>query len=395
LTTQQTETLQTLLQPHVLADIFPQMPQPEFEELMADIAANGLIDPVWLYQDQILDGRHRYRACCELGIKCDFQEYVGDSPASFVLSKNLQRRDLNRGQRAIVSLELEPYLAAEAKERQRQAGSKYGVGQPKASEFNHGVDQKVPQLIAEGLPKTDNSKESRTIAAQLTGTNRQYVSDAKRLKQKAPDLLEQVRTGGMSIPQAMREFNKRNTTPPEPISGKYRVFYADPPLEYGNSGVINDGDNYGRAARHYSSMSIAELCEMGKEVRQASEQHAALFLWVTSPLLAECFEVIKAWGFSYKTQYVWDKQRHNYGHYSSVRHENLLVCTKGSCIPDGPAQQFDSVVSLERSDLHSEKPEYFRQLIETLYPSGNRVELFARKHPPGWAAWGNQVVEEA
>jgi len=108
LTIQQPETL---LQPHVLADVFPEMPQAEFDELKADIAANGLLEPIWLYEGKILDGRHRHRACSELGIECHFQQYVGDSPAAFVSSKNLQRRNLNSGQRAVVALEFEPYLA--------------------------------------------------------------------------------------------------------------------------------------------------------------------------------------------------------------------------------------------------------------------------------------------
>jgi hypothetical protein len=65
--------------------------------------------------------------------------------------------------------------------------------------------------------------------------------------------------------------------------------------------------------------------------------------------------VIEAWGFTYKTSFVWDKVRHNYGHYNSVRHELLLVCTRGSCTPDEPTPMPDSVVVEERSDVHSER----------------------------------------
>jgi DNA (cytosine-5)-methyltransferase 1 len=77
------------------------------------------------------------------------------------------------------------------------------------------------------------------------------------------------------------------------------------------------------------------------------------------------------------------------GHYNSVRHELLLVCTKGSCTPD-VSKLFDSVVSIERSETHSEKPEFFREIIDTLYPYGKRIELFARKSADGWERWGNQ-----
>jgi N6-adenosine-specific RNA methylase IME4 len=129
---------------------------------------------------------------------------------------------------------------------------------------------------------------------------------------------------------------------------------------------------------------------MGSEIRERCLGDAVLFLWVTSPLLEECFPVIKAWGFKYKTSFVWDKIRHNYGHYNSVRHELLLVCTRGSCTPD-VQKLFDSVQSIERTDKHSEKPEEFRTIIETLYPHGKRIELFARTVSNGWDTWGNET----
>ena len=170
---------------------------------------------------------------------------------------------------------------------------------------------------------------------------------------------------------------------------KYRVWYADPPWSYGNSGVINASDSYGRAARHYPSMTIAELCDMGREIKSRCEPDAVLFLWVTSPLLAECFPVIESWGFDYKTSFVWDKVGHNFGHYNSVRHEFLLVCTRGSCLPD-ERTLYDSVVGIPKSDVHSQKPSEFRHMIDALYTWGRRIELFAREQVEGWDTWGNQ-----
>jgi N6-adenosine-specific RNA methylase IME4 len=104
--------------------------------------------------------------------------------------------------------------------------------------------------------------------------------------------------------------------------------------------------------------------------------------------------VFTAWGFAYKASFVWDKVKHNMGHYNSVRHEFLLVCTRGSCTPDA-AQLFDSVQSVERT-AHSAKPEIFRTIIDTLYPIGRRLELFARgQAAAGWSIWGNEVRNEA
>lgn len=178
--------------------------------------------------------------------------------------------------------------------------------------------------------------------------------------------------------------------PPLPTE-LYRVWYADPPWSYGNSGVITESDNYGRAARHYPSMSIDELCQMGNDIKSRCANDAVLFMWVTSPLLEECFEVIRAWGFKHKTSFVWDKVGHNFGHYNSVRHEFLLICTRGSCTPDNSAL-YDSVVSIQKSDKHSEKPGEFRRIIDDLYTWGERIELFARAASDGWDAWGNQAA---
>lgn len=172
----------------------------------------------------------------------------------------------------------------------------------------------------------------------------------------------------------------------QPVPSKlYRVIYADPPWKYNDKLV----EGYGPAEHHYTTMSIDELVAL--KVAPLAAPDAVLFLWVTSPLLKDCFQIIEAWGFEYKTSFVWDKVKHNMGHYNSVRHEFLLVCTRGRCVPDVPTL-IDSVQTIERSDKHSEKPEEFRSMIDLLYPSGKRIELFSRTSAKGWDAWGNEKL---
>ena len=101
-----------------------------------------------------------------------------------------------------------------------------------------------------------------------------------------------------------------------------------------------------------------------------------LFLWVTSPLLFECQPVITAWGFTYRASIVWNKNAHSMGHYVSVQHEFLLICTRGSATPDS-TKRLPSVVTEQRG-RHSEKPEVFRGMIDEMYTNGKRIELFAR-----------------
>jgi len=138
---------------------------------------------------------------------------------------------------------------------------------------------------------------------------------------------------------------------------------------------------------HYTLMSIEDIIAL--PVKNWIEDNAVLFLWVPAPLIEDCFPVMRAWGFDYKTMFVWDKVKHNMGHYNSVRHELLLICVRGSCQPD-VHKLFDSVVTEERTE-HSRKPETFRQIIDTIYPIGRRIELFAREKHEGWATYGNEV----
>ena len=215
------------------------------------------------------------------------------------------------------------------------------------------------------------------------GLTKKTSSIAQKLADLPPEQFEQVRAGTASVSQAIREVTHARRPAVVPPVGKYRVIYADPPWSYGNSGL----QEYGHASHHFPCMTIEALCAL--PVRALSENNAVLFLWVTSPLLAECFAVIEAWGFTYKTSFVWDKVKHNFGHYNSVRHEMLLVCTRGSCTPDVKTLH-DSVQTIERSPKHSEKPEEFRAIIDELYPNGSRIELFARASHQGWTRWGNE-----
>lgn len=171
-----------------------------------------------------------------------------------------------------------------------------------------------------------------------------------------------------------------------PPSGKYRVIYCDPPWEY-TSGDQHTGETQKTVlGTHYPSMKLDEICEL--PISDLSHDDCIMFMWVTSPLLPEAHTVIESWGFEYKTSMVWDKVDHNVGNYVSVRHELLLICTRGQ--PPKVPKLVDSVY-VEKRGKHSKKPSYFRDLIKELYPKGPRVELFSREQHAGWKVWGNEV----
>lgn len=265
-------------------------------------------------------------------------------------------------------------------------------GDRRSDDFSMLQTETLKSEYAEVLQENDINRVTahrwQTVASIPEDVFEQHLEETKA------DGDELSTAGLLRVAQELKRETMRQQKPDAGTlpTDKYRVWYADPPWEYGNAGVITDTDAYGRAARHYPTMSIAELCAMGPEIRQRCEPDAVLFMWVTSPLLEECFPVINAWGFQYKTSFVWDKVGHNFGHYNSVRHELLLACTRGSCTPDDKTL-YDSVISIEKSRTHSEKPAEFRRMIDSLYTWGRRIELFARCAADGgnWDYWGNEA----
>jgi len=184
-----------------------------------------------------------------------------------------------------------------------------------------------------------------------------------------------------------KERNKDIATPQLPDE-KYRIIYADPPWKY-DKGKELSTFKYGDVDKHYPPMEIDEICAL--KINNIADSDCVLFLWTTAPKLPEGLKVIESWGFQYKTNVVWDKIKHNFGFYFSIRHEHLLIAGIGKSTPD-IKKLHDSVISIERSKSHSEKPDHFRKLIDELYPTGNRIELFPRGNlPENWDRWGGEL----
>ena len=271
---------------------------------------------------------------------------------------------------------------------------KYAAGYALEAERRVGELLEKTELAKGGQPyrtstctRAGQVEEPSPTIAQL-GLTRNESSRAQFLAQLPRETFDAIKEGKTTITEAQRQHRRKNLMEQQEFPpGKFRIIYADPPWPYGNSGL----DDYGHAERHYPAMPLADLCAL--DVKTLAADNAVLFLWATSPMLEVAFNVVKAWRFEYKTSFVWDKVRHNFGHYNSVRHELLLVCTRGSCTPDHH-ELFDSVITLERS-AHSEKPDHFRQMIDTLYRHGSRVELFARTEHHGWKSWGNELRRRA
>lgn len=187
---------------------------------------------------------------------------------------------------------------------------------------------------------------------------------------------------------------------------KYQIIYADPPWSYNDKMEMKGVHGKIRGAKSfYPTMSIREIKSL--PIPDMADDNCILFLWATMPLLQEALDVIKAWGFQYKTcGFVWVKktsQGRNHvgmGHYTRGNAELCLIGTKGKLKRiNGSISQIVETVVRE----HSKKPNLVRKLIVDLYGDIPRIELFARGDKArdlfdfnrfdGWDVFGNQVED--
>lgn len=171
---------------------------------------------------------------------------------------------------------------------------------------------------------------------------------------------------------------------------QYKIIYADPPWQY------KDKASAGKrgASFKYPTQSKEWLKEL--PVKSLSDDDCALFMWVTMPMLKEGLEVMKAWGFEYKTvAFTWVKRNKKadtwffgMGNWTRANAELCLLGTKGKI-----KREYAGVSSIidTRIEKHSKKPDCVREKIVSLMGDLTRIELFARERHNGWDAWGNEV----
>jgi N6-adenosine-specific RNA methylase IME4 len=164
----------------------------------------------------------------------------------------------------------------------------------------------------------------------------------------------------------------------------YSVIYADPPWRFEpwsrETGMDRAADN------HYPTMTVDEIAAL----RVPAAEDCVLYLWATAPMLPEALTVINAWGFVYKSEWIWAKDRPGTGYWLRSLHEPLLVATRGNVPAPPPGHRVPSVLH-EPVGRHSEKPDAFADLIEAWFSHLPRLEMFARKARPGWDSWGNEA----
>lgn len=398
---------------HEYADLFPMLDDDALAELTADVRSNGLLEAIVLYEGKILDGRNRYLACREAKVEPRFEQYRGNDALQYVVSKNLHRRHLTSSQRAVIALDVLPAL--EAKARERQAATQLsGFGS---------VPEKIPEPTG----------EAREQAATLLGTNPRYVSDAKKIKDKAPDLLEEVRNGNLTIGEAKNELKRRvlrqeykekaeavkEDASPDIIwnegsfqdhidslrDGSINVILTDPPygMDYQSHrrGVLFD-----KIENDSPQSATAVLREALSKLKPKLADDAHVLVFCTWRNEHETMEALRATGYRVIGSLVWIKDNHGSGNLQSgfaPMHERIVHAIKGApaLLKRIPDVLYAKKVS---TDIHpTEKPvTLLKQLIEVTCPEGGMVAdpfggvgstLEAAKQCKR-AAWGCELVND-
>lgn len=380
---------------HEYANLFPMLQGESLEALKQDIREHGVREPIVFLDGAILDGRNRYMCARDLGIEYPRLEFDGANPLAYVISHNLHRRHLTESQRSMVAAKLAKLAHGGDRISEQAASLPIAPTQAQAAELLNVAERSVrtaKKVERQGAPELIEAVEQGRVSVSA-------AADVAELSE--PEQVEIVAKGEREILEAAKQIRaeKAKARRVERLdnlaeiakgnaeldtSTRYPVIYADPPWRYENPPI---GASNRSIENHYPTMTLEEICNM--PVAELATDDAILYLWATAPKLQECFEVVKAWGFEYRTNLVWDKEKIGMGYHARNQHEILLVCKRGQ-IPPPEAGTQPSSVHREARGKHSAKPHFYYEMIEAAYPQLPKIELFCRSPREGWSVWGNQ-----
>jgi len=341
----------------------------DIDGLGKSISEIGLLHPIVVNEkNELIAGVRRLEACKKLGWT--------DIPVTVVnleeirkgqVDENVVRKDFTASEIAAIYEALAPEEKAEAEKRK---GTRTDLGKEPMRKFRIG---RVTKHIGQYVGRSDRTLEKIVAIAEA----------AKEQPEKFGKLMDKVDKQQTSVDYAYKMVKRSEAqSNPSPIpEGQFNVIYADPPWQY-------DLSLRGSPEEHYAVMETKSICDL----KIPSSEDAVLFLWATNPKLEEALQVMRAWGFTYKTNLVWVKDKFGNGYYFRGQHELLLLGVKGNPSVPLEADRPSSVLNAARGK-HSQKPEEVYVLIEKMYPNNKRLELFARQKREGWEAWGNEIKE--
>jgi len=377
--------------------LIPPLTPDEYKQLETNCIEEGIRDAIITWNGYIIDGHNRYKIAQDwcLVFKLEPKEFKSEQDVKvWMILNQFGRRNIGNYTRAKLALELEDIFKEKAKENLKLAAEKTNTGFQISEKALNLFDEEKPIKKIE-IEKVNSVKE----VAKLADLSHDTIAKVKKIEEKAaPEIKEKLSTGELTINQAYQDIKKEekkeefkekrkliseqvNHVDINDIPEKFDVIYCDPPWRYDFSETTNR-----EIENHYTTMECKDICKMNVP----AADNCVLFMWATAPKLLEAIEVIKAWGFEYKTHAIWDKEKIGMGYWFRGQHELLMVATKGKVSPPDSAIRISSVIKEERTK-HSKKPDCVAEYIELAFFEKSKIELFCREPRKGWYSFGNQI----
>ena len=367
-------------------NIFPEMNTEDYQRLVVDLQTNGYDEsqPIYTYENKILDGWNRYRACSTIGIKPVVKEFTGTDidAIQFVMRTN-KRRNLSSSQWAAIAVEAVGIIDTISKEVEVER-----LAKQKANAANRYTNDLA------SVNKFTQATPERTTAktAELFNTNHVYIHEAQHLKDTKPEVFEQVKRGEKTITEAKREEKKEEQqkrfkslkekeNQPHDTNQKYDVIVIDPPWEMEK---INREVAPLQVGFDYPTMTIEQI----KQIQLPAEDKCHVFMWITQKHLPFGFDIFKSWGVKYVCSFVWHKNG-GFQPFGLPQYNCEFILYGRIGTPEFyDLKDFNLCFNANRTG-HSAKPDEFYQMINRV-TAGNKLDMFNRRPIDGFKTWGNE-----
>ena len=302
----------------------------------------------------------------------------------WMIHNQKSRRNLNDYQKGLLS------------KKQKEIEKKIGV---LAMSEGGKLNKEGLSIIDKPLKKDNERHNTRNnISNELGWSTGKYAMFEVVEKRASEEQIEKLENNDATINQVYQEIKKQDKKEEleqirlniqkevkkvdiEEIPETFDVIYADPPWRYDFAESSNR-----KIENHYTTMQTSDIAKM----KVPAKENCVLFMWATAPKLLEALDVMKGWGFTYKTHAIWDKEKIGMGYWFRGQHELLMVGVKGKVSPPQSSIRISSIIKEQRSK-HSRKPDCVAEYIELAFYNKSKVELFCREPRNGWYSYGNEI----
>jgi N6-adenosine-specific RNA methylase IME4 len=361
--------------------LIPPLTAEEFKQLEQNCLDEGIREKIITWNGFIIDGHNRFEIATRwnLEYQTESKRFNDENDVKeWMINNQFGRRNLSNYQRSVLALQLEEVFSAKAKEKETE----------RKTTFHKSEKSNIEPI--------NTIKEISKVA----NVSHDTIAKVKKIEAVAtPEVKAQLSTGEISINQAYQEIKKEEKKEErlqkielikesiekenKTLEGVFDVIAIDPPWEYSERGGFSseqhDQDS-NRGGVDYPTLTVEEL----KLLKLPSKDDCVLYLWTTHAFLRDSFDLLTAWGFTYKAVITWDKEKMGMGRNIRMQCEFCLLATKGNPLLEGSSIR--DIIREPRRE-HSRKPIKFYELVEAM-TTGRKLDYFSREKRQNWEVYG-------